>query len=120
MVVGRWFNEAPTKDGGKRFSISERNPDGTFVVRFRVIEASGKVWEQTELGFWGVDGPIYFTITRGFLDNGKVVATNPMDPTFYDAYEILELTESTMRYRSVGNADEFTTRRVPQSFEFPK
>ena len=118
-LVGRWYGEAPTKDGGKRMHIMERSPDGTYKVSFRTVESSGKVWDQTEVGLWGVSGLVYFTITRGWLQGDRFVPADPEEAYYYDAYKILELSKKQMRYRSCEAGNKFLITRVADDFSFP-
>lgn len=120
MLVGKWFGEAPTNDGGRRLQIIQRDADGTFKVSFRVIEPSGKVFEQTELGLWGISGSVYFTITRAWIEGERVLKADPTDASLDDAYDVLELTKERFRYRSVQSNNEFSLSRVADSFEFPE
>jgi len=119
MMLGRWFGEAPTKDGGRRMEIVERRPNGTMTIRFRVIDAAGKVDEQTQVEIWGISGPVYFTIMRGWLEGKRFEPADPTQTYYYDAYEILELTNRTFRYRHFTTGSEYKLDRVDADFEFP-
>jgi hypothetical protein len=118
-LVGRWYGETATKDGGKRLHIMERSADGTYRVNFRTIESSGKVSDQTEVGLWGVSGLVYFTITRGWLQDERFVPADPEEAYYYDAYKILELSKKQLRYRSCAVGDKFLVTRVADDFSFP-
>lgn len=119
VMVGRWFGESTTKEGGTIQHIVERREDGTYQIWFRVREASGRVWEQSEIGLWGVSGSIYFTMTRGWVGKNEIRPADTTDATFYDAYEILSSSGEEVRYKSVELGDEYLVRRVPESFFFP-
>jgi len=120
MMLGYWFGDSATKGGGRRMHIVERRRDGTMTIRFRVIDAAGKVDEQTEIALWGVSGPVYFTITRGWLDGNQFHSADPTQAYYYDAYEVLELTERTFRYRHVTTGSEYRIEKVDPDFDFPK
>jgi len=120
LLLGWWYGEAKTKEGGKRLQITDRSVDGTFKVEFRIIEGSGKVWDQTEVGLWGISGPVYFTITKGWVGGGRFLPADPTQATFYDAYEILELSKDKFRYKHFAIGDEYTMKRVSDSFSFPE
>ena len=119
MLVGSWYGESATKSGGSRAHLMQRAADGTFQVTFRVVDSNGKITEQTEVGVWGTSGPVYFTITRGWLSNNRLVPANPEDASLNDAYQILELTQDRFRYRSLQTKSEYTVKRVPDTFELP-
>lgn len=118
-VIGRWYGEADTKDGGRRMHLVERHPDGTMKIRFRLVSANGAVREQVESLFWGVSGPIYFTIFRGSLHGEKFEPADATQAYNYDAYEILGLGAVRFRYRHVATGNEFTVERVGPEFRFP-
>ncbi|HET7834047.1 MAG TPA: hypothetical protein VFK88_13890 [Gallionella sp.] len=121
ILIGKWYGEAPTKDGLKQLELVEKRVDGTQKIHFKLTDKFGKVMsDTTEVGDWGVSGPIYFSITRGWLHDGKVSPTDPTSAFFYDAYEILELTETTFRYKSVETGDQFVVRKVSDSFQMPQ
>jgi len=120
MMLGHWFGESPTKDGGRRMQIVERRRDGTMTIRFRVIDAAGKVHEQTQVEIWGISGPIYFTIMRGWLEGMRFDPADPTQSYNYDAYEILELTRQTFRYRHFTTGSAYRIDRVAPDFDFPK
>jgi hypothetical protein len=118
QLVGHWFIDAPTKEGGQRLALSEKRPDGTFQTQFRVIEGGKVTLNQTEFGLWGLSGPVYFTITKGVVQGSREVHADPTDPYYYDAYEVLSLDDSSFKYRSFAFGDVYTARKVPADFQF--
>lgn len=120
LLVGTWFGDAKTKDGGRRLQITQRAPSGTYKVTFRVFEPSGQTWEQSEVGFWGVSGGVYFTITKGWVDGESFSEANPTDASLNDAYQIVELTEERFIYRALQSGNEYSLSRVADSFQFPE
>jgi len=113
-LVGRWYGEQATREGGMRSETTELCPDGRATFQFHLVEKSGKVRDQTEVGLWGVSGSIFFTIIRGWLHGDRFAPADPSDPNLYDAYWIQELNDQTFRYRSVPSGDEFVTSRLPE------
>ena len=117
-MIGRWYGEARLEGGGDRVWLTERFPDGQFKIEF-ILRTPRGTEKQTEIGFWGVSANVYFTITKGWLEEGFFSPGHPEDASLYDAYEILELTEGAFRYRNFGDGSEYTLRRVSSDFVFP-
>jgi hypothetical protein len=120
LMIGKWYGSQPTKDGGKKREIMERAPNGTYKITFRVYGKDGKYKEQTEVGHWGVSGPVYFLIFRGWVKGDKFSPANPADPYNYDAYKIVRLTNEIFEYESYSSGNRYIIKRVPQEFEFPE
>ena len=119
LLVGTWYGEYALADGGTRSQITRRALDGTYRVQFRTREASGRTWDQTEVGFWGVSGSVYFTITRGLIQGQSFIEADPTDADLNDAYYILELNDETFRYRTIASGNEYQLERVDDTFQFP-
>lgn len=120
MMLGRWYGRAPTTDGGLREWLVERNPEGTYAVRFRTRDGDGTVTEQVEVGEWGVSGPVYFTLMKGWVVDDEFRPADPTDGYFSDAYEILHLDAESMTYRSYDTGNTFTVRRVSEAAGWPE
>jgi hypothetical protein len=84
------------------------------------ISQACKINGVSEVGLWGISGPVYFTITRGWVRDQRFSPADPTQATFYDAYEILELSKDKFRYKSFVIGDEYTEKRVSDSFSFPE
>ncbi len=120
MLVGKWYAENPTKEGQIRKSLIERRLDGTFTVQFQLYENEKKVLDQVEAGYWGISNYIYFTITREMLSGVKFRPVDTKNATFYDGYNILELTHQFFRYTSLETSTEYIVERVPSNFKLPR
>lgn len=118
-MIGRWFGDTPTKDGGRKMEIVDRYADGTMKITFRVVEPSGEVWDQIELAFWGISGPVYFTMTKGWLEGRRFTPADSTQAYFYDAYEVLELLEESFAYRHFATGSEYRVTKVEPDFDFP-
>ncbi|MBD8526431.1 hypothetical protein [Pseudomarimonas arenosa] len=118
LMLGRWYGDQPVKGGGRRQWLAERFVDGTFRIDF-LIETPEGTTQLTEVGFWGVAGGVYFTITRGWLDGDSFGPADPSDPSMYDSYQILEASDDLLRYRGNESGSEFTLRKVGDDFDFP-
>ena len=120
QVIGTWYGEAPTTEGGVIEWISTRDADSSFEIRFRIKKPDGTIERSTEVGFWGVAERIYFTMTRGWMtDRGSFLPADPEDETLYDAYEIQSVSEQSFEYRNFSTGNQYKTRRVDPSFDFP-
>jgi hypothetical protein len=117
-MIGRWYGEAKLEGGGDRMWLAERFPDGSFQIDFVFRTPHGDE-NQTEVGLWGISAGVYFTITKGWIEQGVLQPASPEDASFYDAYEILELTERTFRYRHFGTGRSYHLRKVSPDFVFP-
>jgi hypothetical protein len=119
LMIGKWFGSQLTSDGFRREWIAIRRPDGQYRITFRYYDADGTYRESIEFGEWGVDYPIYFSIFRGWVEDGGIKDANPYDPYNRDAYRILSLDEKSMTYQAISNQDIYTLTRVPDDFVFP-
>lgn len=120
LMVGKWYGSQPMKNGGKREQIVERRIDGTYKTTFRAHYPRKGVREVTEVGNWGIAGPIYFSIYRGRLKNAKFKKSDPSNPHNYDAYHIKKLNNEVFEYQGVVTGSKYTVKRVSIDFEFPK
>lgn len=115
QLVGLWFGESPVKDGSSMKWLIERRKDGTYISRFKITNAQG-TREQTETGFWGIAGGVYFTLTRGFVEKGRVLPVDFTNATYADTYKALRVAPSEFAYRSLSTQEEFTVKRVGRDF----
>jgi hypothetical protein len=118
-LVGRWYGEAPLKQGGTRQWLVERSPDGTYRIDFRMFPTGQSMQASSEAGFWGAAGSVYFTIMRGWYEEGQFLPADPSDSTLYDAYQIISLSQHSFTYRNIQTGSTFTLRRVDDGFSFP-
>jgi hypothetical protein len=119
-LVGWWYGDQPTKEGGRVQWIMRRFPDGTFRVTFRTTGFAGEVKEQTEIGEWGVNANFIVTLTKGWVQAGLVEEAPNGEAFYWDIYEVLGIAADTLRYRSVESGNEYRARKVPVDFVFPK
>lgn len=116
-MVGNWIGEAPLKEGGSRKWLVQRSNDGTYAVTFVVMATGEEAEVSQEVGFWGISGPIYFSITKGWLlADGSVKRTDPSNAYFYDAYKIVELTPQRFEYESFSTGNRFIVEKVAQDY----
>jgi len=119
LLTGKWYGSQPTKDGGQKQEIMERSPQGTYKITFRVYDKDGNLKEQSEAGHWGVSGPVYFTIFRGWVEGDRLSPSNPADPYNYDAYRIIKLDNEVFEYENYSSGNKYVIKRVPNDFQFP-
>jgi hypothetical protein len=118
LMVGKWFGSQPTKEGGIKKEIVERSPQGTYKITFRVYDKEGNYKEEVEAGHWGICGPVYFSIFRGWIKDSQFVSANPADPYNYDAYKIISLTNEVFEYEHFGDGERYVIKKVPIEYEF--
>ena len=118
LLVGKWYGEQPAKDGGTRQSVVERFSDGTYKVDFRTIKKEETIERASEVGQWGVSGPVYFTSFRGWVRGNGIVPSDPSDPYNYDAYRIIQLNDKNFEYEDYPTGTHFVVRRVASDFQF--
>ena len=119
MLLGKWYGIRKLKDGGQKEWLTERSADGTYRVDFRFVSADGSARSQSEVGFWGVSGDIYFRIFRGWV---TVEGMKPADPTVaehYDAYKIDGLDGEYFSYVHKVRGQQYTVKKMPNDFRLP-
>jgi hypothetical protein len=119
MLLGKWYGIRKMADGGQKEWLTERSADGTYRVDFRFLSADGRARSQSEVGFWGVSGDIYFRIFRGWV---TVEGMKPADPTVaehYDAYKIEGLDGEYFSYVHQARGQEYTVKKMPGDFRLP-
>ena len=119
LMTGKWFGSLPAKDGTVRQWIVSRSADGTYEIVFRSYDRSGKYGESTEFGEWGVVGPIYFTVLKGWERGGELTPADAGDPSGRNAYRIIWLDRKEFTYESFSSGNRFKVVRVSDDFTFP-
>jgi hypothetical protein len=118
QLIGTWLGESPVKDGSSVKFITQRGDDGSMKIHFRISSPKEQTRDQVEVGFWGISGGVYFTLTRGMLQDGHVFAVNTKDSTYYDAYRAVSISPSEFKYKSLSTQEEFIVKRVTNDFKF--
>ncbi len=118
-LIGKWFGKIESEKGEIQRWLVERSKDGTYRIWFRVYENGKEVKSQTEVGHWGVAGPIYFSIMRGWIKDDQFIPSDPEKPYFYDAYKIVNLTDRSFIYYNFDEKLEFEVRKVGDNFRWP-
>ena len=119
MLLGKWYGIRKNANGEQKEWLTERSADGTYRTDFRFSGADGSVRSQSEVGFWGVSGDIYFRIFRGWV---TIEGMKPADPTIadhYDAYTIDGLDNVYFSYEHKARGKKYTVRKMPSDFRLP-
>ena len=119
-LVGWWYGDHPTKEGGRNQWIIQRAGDGTFKITFRMTDVAGKITEQTEVGEWGANANFYIALTKGWLKEGELIKASTADAFYWDIYEVISLEGGNIKYRAVESKNEYHAKKVQTGFEFPK
>ncbi len=119
MLVGTWYGEATTNEGQTRRWLRQNYGEGAYKLTIRDYNLDATYLQQVEVGNWGVSGPIYFTIMKGWQQGSKFRAADVTDPYYYDAYEITQLTPVAWVYRHVDTQLRFVVKRVEEGFQLP-
>ncbi len=119
-LVGTWFGSQPEADGGRYDWIVVRDPYGRFKLTHRNYDEEGNFKENVEVGEWGVSGPVFFVIAKGWIREGKFVPIEHVGPGYRDAYQIISITEDKFEYRYYGDGRRFVVKRVPAGYTFEK
>ena len=120
LLVGKWLGEIKSENGKVTKWLVERLIDGTYQIIFRTYDNETEYKDQIEVGFWGTSGSIYFSIMKGWIEEGEFVPANPEDPYFYDAYKIIQLNSDTFNYEHFDHKTRYTVKKVADSFTFKK
>ena len=119
-LIGKWFGEMKSENGEIQRWLADRSKDGTYKIEFRIYKSGNETMSQVEVGHWGVAGPIYFSITRGWIKNDKFIPSDPENPYFYDVYKIVKLTDQSFIYYSFDEDLEFEVRKIDDTFQWPE
>lgn len=119
LMIGMWYGDQPTSDGGRKQWLRLQYPDGNYQIKFKSTGANGAISESVEVGQWAISGPIYFTSFRGWLREYGVDPSDPSDPYNYDAYRIIRLTSEVFEYEHFESGNRYTVEKVAPTFEFP-
>ncbi len=118
-MVGRWYGDQMDEDGDRTQWITQRYADGTYQVEFRSTARNGRTEDSTELGQWGMAGPVYFGFFRGWLEGDTFTPSDPSQADNYDAYQVISLNADHMIYQSLTTDIRYEARRVPDGFHIP-
>ncbi len=116
LLIGKWLGESPVRGGGSKVWLMERFADGTFVVTFKNVAPDGTVDIDTEYGDWGISGDVAFTMTRGWIRDGKKHPVGLRESYYDDAYYVRKLTPGEFVYEPVVGGEVFSVKKVSADF----
>ncbi|MBL4782657.1 MAG: hypothetical protein JKX92_10490 [Porticoccaceae bacterium] len=116
LMIGVWYGDQPTKQGGRKRWVETRRSDGTYKIEFQIVSASGERDNSQEYGEWGVSGPVYFSITRGSVRDGVVDIAKGTDPFTYTAYKLITLDGASIQYESFKSGNRYKVVKVSSGF----
>lgn len=109
-MTGVWKGSQKTQDGGLYEWSMTSFYDGKYILSGRVQNENGP-YSQIEVGEWGVSGNVKFIIFKGWLVESHCNIADRTDPTNYDAYQIISLTDDLVEYRDLSDGDLFLMHR---------
>ena len=116
-LVGLWYGNQPTLDGGRKEWLTRRGFDGSFEVTFREWK-DGKIMNvSTEVGEWGLSYNMEIVITRGWKEDGHIKLA-PTESYYWDVYRIEKVDKTHVDYTHIGTDEKYTVKRVPDDFVF--
>lgn len=119
LLVGTWYGDQPTADGGRAREIARLHPDGAFELYFRRTNAAGEETSWGDAGFWGLVRDLHFTITLANIDDGVFLPADTTDAARYSVYRVIELTGTSFVYQSLVTGNVYSLERVDDLFELP-
>ncbi len=105
MMLGKWTGQSINPENEKYKWTVNRKDDLSFDILFQKELKNGKIEESTEKGQWICLGNYYITLTKEIDGNSK-------GDQIYDVYKILSLTETSFKYKSLNNGQEFTLTKT--------
>jgi len=115
-LVGTWHTKFVQSDGGYReeyFTVSE---NGTFRLRFLTTNRLGRLVDAYAIvGIWGVAQDIFFTSNLRYEYHNDVQYPAYLgDAHEFNAYKIVEITESFQRYQVLGGSAVIKLSKVTE------
>jgi len=119
LMIGKFYGEHTLSNGNYRPWIMERYRNGKYKATFREYDDKNSFKDKVEVGVWGVSHPVYFSIYLAEIEGEEAYQSNLESPYNYDAYEIIELNNTLLKYKSFASKNIYTIKKVPNEFAFP-
>lgn len=119
-MTGNWYSRDIEKQGSTRQQLMQRFTDGSYKLTTKLKVKDREISNNIEVGYWGVSGPVYFSIFKGWVKHDKLAPSDTSNPDNYRAYKILELTDDQFKYQSYTTSSIYTLNKVPDDFVMPE
>lgn len=120
QLVGTWFGDQPTINGGRRQWIMQRFKNGTFRATFRIQDNVEGNINGTEVGIWNVNDMHLIAVTCGReSEDGIIEKASIADSYLWDIYQIISISDGNFHYKALGTGNEYYVKKVPDEFSFP-
>jgi len=119
-MTGNWYSRQTEKQGSTRQQLMQRFTDGSYKLTTKLKVKDKEISNNIEVGYWGVSGPVYFSIFKGWVKHDKLAPSDTSNPDNYRAYKILELTDDQFKYQSYTTSSIYTLNKVPDDFVMPE
>ncbi|MGY0216466.1 hypothetical protein ACWJJH_03645 [Endozoicomonadaceae bacterium StTr2] len=110
MLQGEWCGSKTYPNGARQQWVVNRHEDGTYRIDF-LTNHYDETESWSEIGIWGVRFPVYFTATRGFVDEKGQYPAKTTKPDLYEAYQIDEVSEDSFSYISFRSGNRYRITR---------
>jgi len=114
-LSGKWYGILDSKDGKSEW-LAQHNPDGTYVIQFKITDKTGTIEKMVESGEWGLSGNIFFTTFKYSGAGDTKTPVDATDPYNRDAYKILKLDETSFKYEHVRTGIKLEAQKVAKDF----
>ena len=111
LLIGKWCGSKQLADGDHQRWIVNRKSDGTYAIKFTLTKKDKSAETWGEYGIWGIRYPIYFTASRGFIDETGTLPADTNTPSLYDAFTLINLTSDSFTYKSLTSGNTFTINK---------
>ncbi|MDH5484427.1 MAG: hypothetical protein OEY43_04245 [Gammaproteobacteria bacterium] len=120
-LTGHWYGSLVNANGSQEKWIIERYPQGSYKVTSRIYQqGSTEFEERIGVGHWGISGPVYFTMFRGWIEDEMITPVNSKDADNYNAHKIDSLDGEMFSYHHYVAGAVHTERRVAENSVFPE
>lgn len=117
-MIGYWYGDQPTKNGGRKQYLAHHEADGKLAVIFKISDSLKGERNYSETGLWGLSGAYFSTLINHSDEPFSFNAAAP-SPSSWNIYQIENIQKDELRYISVETGNRYEMRRVTQEFKMP-